>query len=145
MGQMYQAMAVREMGTNEAPEVESATELEPEPGAPRLGRRFLRKLLSKRATAEQLEAAELVVSELVTNAIRHASTRDRIRLEIGLRLDRSVYVAVTDSSRRLPVLRWVDPQKAAGGWGLHLVARLSRRWGTDTLAAGKRVWSVIAA
>ncbi|WP_460527036.1 ATP-binding protein [Flindersiella endophytica] len=138
-------MAVREINTNEAAKVESATELEPESGAPRNGRRFLRALLSKRATAEQLEAAELVVSELVTNAVRHVSTPGRIRLEIGLLLDRSVYVAVTDSSQRLPSLRWVDPHKDAGGWGLHLVAQLSRRWGADTLAAGKRVWSVIAA
>lgn len=143
---MYQATATRETSTNGAAEVESATELEAEPGAPRSGRRFLRELLSKRATAEQVEAAELVVSELVTNAVQHAgSPGNRIRLEIGLRLDRSVYIAVTDGSRRRPVLRWLDPQEAAGGWGLHLVAQLSRRWGTDTLAAGKRVWSVIAA
>jgi anti-sigma regulatory factor (Ser/Thr protein kinase) len=142
---MSQATALRERGTNQAAEVESSTELEPEPGASRHGRRFLRDLLSNRATAEQLEAAEVVVSELVTNAVRHAWTPDRIRLEIGFRLDRSVYVAVTDSSWRLPVLRWVDPQQEAGGWGLHLVTQLSQRWGTDTLSAGKRVWSVVAA
>jgi anti-sigma regulatory factor (Ser/Thr protein kinase) len=142
---MRQATAVREIGTNEAAEVESTTELEREPGAPRNGRHFLRDLLSNRASAEQLEAAELVVSELVTNAVQHACPPGRIRLEVGFRLDRSVYVAVTDGSCRLPVLRWVDPQQDAGGWGLHLVAQLSQRWGADTLAAGKRVWSVIAA
>jgi anti-sigma regulatory factor (Ser/Thr protein kinase) len=129
----------------QAAEVEYATELAAEPTAPRDGRRLLRELLSNRTPARQVEAAELVVSELVTNAVQHACTPDRIRLEIGLRPDRSVYVAVTDRSRRLPVRRWGDPQRDAGGWGLHVVAQLSQRWGTDTLAAGKRVWSVVAA
>jgi serine phosphatase RsbU (regulator of sigma subunit)/PAS domain-containing protein/anti-sigma regulatory factor (Ser/Thr protein kinase) len=80
--------------------------------------------------------AELVVSELVTNAIRHASGPVRLRLirEGGLICE------VSDGSSTFP-----RPRRARsddeGGRGLMLVARLSRRWGTRPTDNGKIIWS----
>ncbi|MEU8587335.1 SpoIIE family protein phosphatase [Streptomyces sp. NPDC048664] len=83
--------------------------------------------------------AELVVSELVTNAIRYGGP------PIQLRLIRSTTVIceVSDSSSAAPHLRRARTFDE-GGRGLLLVAQLARRWGTRHEAAGKTIWAEIA-
>ncbi|MFI9100141.1 ATP-binding protein [Streptomyces fildesensis] len=79
----------------------------------------------------------LLVSELVTNAVRHASGA------VGLRLmwdERRLRIAVDDSSTVLPVVRPARPD-LPGGHGLNLVQRLSGGWGVVPRAGGKRVWA----
>ncbi|MEH0424428.1 SpoIIE family protein phosphatase [Streptomyces sp. B21-083] len=79
---------------------------------------------------------ELVVSELVTNAIRHAEAPIRLRLI----LNRSLICEVADGSSTAP-----HPRRARifdeGGRGLLLVAQLTDRWGTRQTPTGKIIWA----
>ncbi|MGW4160904.1 SpoIIE family protein phosphatase [Streptomyces sp. NPDC004788] len=79
---------------------------------------------------------ELVVSELVTNAIRHASG------PIGLRLirDRSLICEVSDSQHTSPHARYAGSEEE-GGRGLFMVAQLTEHWGTRYMPAGKTIWA----
>ncbi|MEU6196340.1 SpoIIE family protein phosphatase [Streptomyces sp. NPDC047061] len=79
---------------------------------------------------------ELILSELVTNAIRHG------RPPIGVRLlrDRSLICEVSDASTTSPHLRYAASTDE-GGRGLFLVAQLSERWGTRYTPAGKVIWA----
>ncbi len=86
--------------------------------------------------AEQAFAVELVLSELITNAIRHAAPPIRVRL---LR-DRSLICEVRDGSATSPHLRYATDTDE-GGRGLFLVAQLAERWGTRYPASGKVIWA----
>jgi serine phosphatase RsbU (regulator of sigma subunit)/PAS domain-containing protein/anti-sigma regulatory factor (Ser/Thr protein kinase) len=80
---------------------------------------------------------ELVVSELVTNAIRHASPPVRLRL---IRDERTLICEVSDASSTAPHLRRARVFDE-GGRGLLLVAQLTQRWGTRQTAVGKTIWA----
>ncbi|GAA3785702.1 hypothetical protein GCM10022403_020590 [Streptomyces coacervatus] len=79
---------------------------------------------------------ELVASELVTNAIRHATGPVRLRL---LR-DRALLCEVSDGSSTSPRLRRALTEDE-GGRGLFLVAQLTERWGTRYTPYGKVIWT----
>ncbi|MFJ3305903.1 SpoIIE family protein phosphatase [Streptomyces sp. NPDC086549] len=79
---------------------------------------------------------ELVASELVTNAIRHATGPVRLRL---LR-DRALICEVSDGSATSPRMRRPRSEDE-GGRGLFLVARLTERWGTRYTTDGKIIWT----
>jgi PAS domain S-box-containing protein len=85
-------------------------------------------------------ALELVVSELVTNAIRHGGPPIQLRLirDVG-----GVTCEVSDGSNSSPHLRRAQTYDE-GGRGLMLVAQLARRWGTRHRAVGKTIWAEIA-
>ncbi|MFE2089915.1 SpoIIE family protein phosphatase [Streptomyces sp. NPDC059460] len=94
--------------------------------------------------AEQLTAwglehltftTELILSELITNAIRYGTEPIRVRM---LR-DRSLVCEVSDGSSTAPHLRYAATTDE-GGRGLFLVAQLSERWGTRYTARGKVIW-----
>jgi PAS domain S-box-containing protein len=79
---------------------------------------------------------ELIVSELVTNAIRHAVGPIRLRL---IR-ERSLICEVFDSGDTAPHLR--HPRTTdEGGRGLLLVSQFARRWGTRFVPEGKVIWA----
>jgi anti-sigma regulatory factor (Ser/Thr protein kinase) len=83
----------------------------------------------------------LLVSELVTNALRHAGLgeRDFIQLSVRLRED-AVRVEVSDPGSGFdPSATPTDPQDAEG-WGLYLVSTLSDSWGVDTSGGETVVW-----
>jgi anti-sigma regulatory factor (Ser/Thr protein kinase) len=80
--------------------------------------------------------AELLVSELVTNAVLHARSATRVTIE---RDDTRVRISVCDDSPARPRLRDYGPD-AVTGRGLVIVDRLARRWGVDPSDAGKCVW-----
>jgi serine phosphatase RsbU (regulator of sigma subunit)/anti-sigma regulatory factor (Ser/Thr protein kinase) len=82
------------------------------------------------------ELAELLVSELVTNALRHASRPTTLT---ALLLDEIVTLAVSDADTPLPRLRKVSDADE-GGRGLQLVAMLAARWGARPTPDGKVVW-----
>ncbi|MEV4864084.1 ATP-binding SpoIIE family protein phosphatase [Streptomyces ossamyceticus] len=97
------------------------------------------------AATEQLAAwglddlaftTELIVSELVTNAIRHATGPVQLRL---LR-DRALICEVFDGSGTSPRLRRARTEDE-GGRGLFLVAQLTERWGTRYTPDGKIIWA----
>lgn len=79
---------------------------------------------------------ELVASELVTNAIRHATGPVQLRL---LR-DRALICEVYDGSGTSPRLRRARTEDE-GGRGLFLVAQLTERWGTRYTPEGKTIWT----
>lgn len=81
---------------------------------------------------EQLGDVRLLVSELVTNSLRHAglSAEDRIRLGV-LVSDEIVRVEVTDPGRGFAFDGRADDPKTVEGWGLYLVATLADRWGVE--------------
>ncbi|WP_121175527.1 SpoIIE family protein phosphatase [Streptomyces sp. 1114.5] len=79
---------------------------------------------------------ELILSELVTNAIRYGSGPIRVRL---LR-DRALICEVSDGSSTSPHLRYAATEDE-GGRGLFLVAQFADRWGTRYTATGKVIWT----
>jgi anti-sigma regulatory factor (Ser/Thr protein kinase) len=97
--------------------------------------------LADRLPARRLRDLRLLVSELVTNAVRHAGLRrgDRIRLVVRVG-DRDVRVEVHDPGRGF-ARRPPSPDPArASGWGLYLVEELADRWGVDCAGRGTCVW-----
>jgi anti-sigma regulatory factor (Ser/Thr protein kinase) len=91
------------------------------------------------------DTAALVLTELVSNAVRHASG-EGMRVTI-IRLDaRCVRVSVLDRDCTRPQMRTPDPDtEGVGGRGLLLVEALSASWGVDVLPGGKRVWADLEA
>ncbi|WP_237553466.1 MULTISPECIES: SpoIIE family protein phosphatase [unclassified Streptomyces] len=83
--------------------------------------------------------AELILSELITNAVRYGSPPIRVRLLH----DRGLICEVADGSSTAP-----HPRRAAatdeGGRGLFLVAQLASRWGTRYTARGKVIWAELS-
>lgn len=106
-------------------------------GAPGAARRFVRRLAW---VSEQREVVELLVSELVTNAVRHA--RGDIEVTIGAIIRGRIRVSIGDGSPSRPAIR--EP-KLEGGHGLRLVEALADRWGVDQRVGGKTVWFEILA
>jgi anti-sigma regulatory factor (Ser/Thr protein kinase) len=80
--------------------------------------------------------AELVVSELVTNAIRYGKPPIRLRLIH----DQSLICEVSDGNSTAPHLRRAHTDDE-GGRGLFLVAQLTDHWGTRYAARGKIIWA----
>ncbi|MGW1669730.1 SpoIIE family protein phosphatase [Streptomyces sp. NPDC002324] len=99
-----------------------------------------RKLATDQLTRWGLEEAvfvtELVVSELVTNAIRYGGAPIQLRL---IR-DRALICEVSDASSTSPHLRRARSFDE-GGRGLLLVAQLTDRWGSRPSGAGKTIWA----
>jgi anti-sigma regulatory factor (Ser/Thr protein kinase) len=79
---------------------------------------------------------ELLVSELVTNAVRHATGPIRVRLLH----DRTLICEVSDTSSTAPHLRRAVGMDE-GGRGLFLVAQLAQAWGTRYTPEGKVIWA----
>ncbi|KOV61346.1 SpoIIE family protein phosphatase [Streptomyces sp. MMG1121] len=100
----------------------------------------LRQAADDRLTAWGLEEAafvtELVVSELVTNAIRYGEPPIQLRL---IR-DRALICEVSDASSTSPHLRRAKAYDE-GGRGLLLVAQLTQRWGSRQTGLGKTIWA----
>ena len=85
-----------------------------------------------------LDSALLVVSELVSNAVRHGGGALALVLELTAG---RVTVSVTDGSTLVPRRR-VDPGE--GGRGLLLIEMLVERWGVADHDGGKRVWVLLS-
>ncbi|MFF7645645.1 SpoIIE family protein phosphatase [Streptomyces canus] len=99
-----------------------------------------RQAATEQLTAWGLEEAsfvtELVVSELVTNAIRYGEPPIQLRL---IR-DRTLICEVSDASSTSPHLRRAHVFDE-GGRGLLLVAQLTQRWGSRQTGSGKTIWA----
>ena len=110
--------------------------------APRAARAFVAETLRAwNVQADKVEAAQLVVSELVTNAVLHAPDSPTIRL--GLRLtDGAVRVLVSDGGPGEPDRRpHSDARTGETGRGVWLVDAFTERWGTERHGRdGKTVW-----
>ncbi|MCP9957504.1 serine/threonine-protein phosphatase [Streptomyces sudanensis] len=109
--------------------------LDPEDAAPGRARRLARRALERWDLEELTDSVELLVSEVVTNAVRYASRPVTLRL---LRTE-VLRCEVGDDSPQLPRQRRARDTDE-GGRGLFLVNRLARRWGATRLSTGKVVW-----
>ena len=109
--------------------------LEPQAQTAGRARRLIRQALRRWNLEDQLDAAELLVSEIVTNAVRYAERPITLRL---LRTD-VLRCEVGDDAPLLPRMRHAAPEEE-GGRGLYLVNRMAQRWGATRLGAGKVVW-----
>jgi anti-sigma regulatory factor (Ser/Thr protein kinase) len=103
-------------------------------------RHWLRTFLDSQVGGGQLDDAVLVVSELVTNALRHGLGDVVLRASVDQ--DASVRLSVTDSGPEQPRLLPADPHRI-GGVGLRIVDDLARSWGVSTFPGGKTTWAVI--
>jgi anti-sigma regulatory factor (Ser/Thr protein kinase) len=104
--------------------------------AARRARRFVGQTLRSWGCDAIVADAELLVSELVTNAILHARSPSTVTID---RDRRHVRVAVCDSSSAQPRVRDYGPT-AVTGRGMLLVDRIAERWGVDVNGGGKCVW-----
>lgn len=96
--------------------------------------------LDGRANAESLDDVRLLLSEIVTNAVRHSGAPPGATIGIAVSVTHGrVRAEVTDPGRGFEPRPRELPQLEAGGWGLHLVDRLADRWGVDR-GASVRVW-----
>ncbi|WP_099014790.1 SpoIIE family protein phosphatase [Streptomyces malaysiensis] len=102
-------------------------------------RRLARRALARWDLDDLTDAVELLVSEVVTNAVRYAERPITLRL---LRTD-VLRCEVGDDVPQLPRLRQARPSDE-GGRGLYLVNRMARRWGATRLSTGKVVWFELA-
>ncbi|WP_028813331.1 ATP-binding protein [Streptomyces flavidovirens] len=89
---------------------------------------------------DRIEVVVLLVSELVTNAHRHAGTDAWLHLKPtadGVRL------TVRDASPEQPAQRTPDLEADVGGFGLHILDHLATRWGVETHTDGKHIWAQV--
>ncbi len=105
---------------------------------PAAARRVIGALLPVWELSGLRETAELVVSELVTNAYLHAPGSDSFELEL-VRRENGVRLALADGSSIRPLLRELN-QEDPSGRGMALVAALASSWGAEDHHGGKRVW-----
>ena len=114
-----------------------------EPGAVRSARAAVRGQLHGWGLDCLADLAALLVSELVTNSMRHATGPIGVRLVRPAALDGALLVEVSDPLPDPPRERVARPEDE-NGRGLQLVAGSSRRWGTRPGTNGKTVWFELA-
>ncbi|MDJ0343427.1 SpoIIE family protein phosphatase [Streptomyces sp. H10-C2] len=98
-------------------------------------RRFTRATLTSWGLPSLCEVSELLVSELVSNALLHTGMPTELRLF----RDRVLTLEVADTDSHAPRLRRVS-ENDEGGRGMYLVNKLAHRWGSRTTHQGKVVW-----
>lgn len=110
--------------------------LAPDPRAAKTARDHTVATLRDWGLDDSVDLAELLVSELVTNAIRYANSPSHLTLRRGRS---ALYVEIADGDSRVP--RLLHPTADdEGGRGLQLVAELATHWGARPTRTGKTVW-----
>ena len=85
-----------------------------------------------------METLRLLVTELVTNSVKHTAART---IELTVRVGRSaVLTEVSDAGPGFDPQKTRSPSNDHTGWGLFLVERLAERWGVDKDGGATRVW-----
>ena len=110
--------------------------------APKIARTYVRDAVRERGLSrQQLGDLDLLVSEIVTNAVRHAGTD--IEVAVQCRSD-AVAVEVRDFGPGVPEPR-APSSAAVGGWDYSLLRSISARWGVIDADPGKIVWFELSA
>jgi anti-sigma regulatory factor (Ser/Thr protein kinase) len=112
--------------------------LAPVPTSARQARRFVSDTLAQWGDEPYVEAASLLVSDLVTNAVLHAGSAVEVVVGHDGR-HANLRIEVHDSSLRSPRMGGFDLD-ATSGRGLALVDAISDRWGVENDADGKKIW-----
>jgi anti-sigma regulatory factor (Ser/Thr protein kinase) len=104
-------------------------------------RSWLASFLNERDVEDATRGdAALVVSELVTNALRHGEGPTVLRVALTATV---VQLSVTDSGDGVPRMLPPEPGRV-GGLGLVVVERLTTEWGVASFPGGKTVWALLA-
>jgi anti-sigma regulatory factor (Ser/Thr protein kinase) len=111
----------------------------PSVDAPRRSRAFIREHLDEWGASHCEHEAVLVVSELVTNVVRHAHTEIHLHAEWDAA---TLRVEVRDGSSVLPAIADLEDEH---GRGLRLVQQLASAWGVEQRDDGKAVWFTVDA
>lgn len=110
------------------------------PVAPRMARAALDDL-ARQLNERAAEDARLLISELVTNSIRHGGLRDGAPVSVHISLrDHTLRVEVTDRGQGfVGALRGKRDSAPGAGWGLAILERVAERWGISR-EDGTSVW-----
>jgi anti-sigma regulatory factor (Ser/Thr protein kinase) len=109
------------------------------PGAVAEARRWVASVAEDHLERGQAENLRLVISEIVTNALRHGSDGERIDLAVTPKPE-FLCVQVTDDGPGLVPRPRALETEAEGGFGLFFVEQLTRRWGVTRENKRTRVW-----
>jgi anti-sigma regulatory factor (Ser/Thr protein kinase) len=104
--------------------------------SPAAARRFTGERLVAWGYEEHCEVAQLLVSEIVTNAVRHGRSICILDLTAS---SEGIHVAVTDDGAGRPEVQHPSPDDVSGR-GLAIVEALASGWGVETVPSGKVVW-----
>lgn len=107
-------------------------------------RHVVRRAIPPDIPAEPQDILELLVSELVTNAVQHAPQSSTVTVEILRATHTLVRITVTDAGSPLPRPRRPADSRDENGRGLLLVEALAQAWGSRPIAGGKVVWCDVA-
>jgi anti-sigma regulatory factor (Ser/Thr protein kinase) len=107
-------------------------------GTPRAARHFVVQVLRDWNRDVEVEAAALLVSELVTNAVLHGHCHEST-LTVAELGDETVRVMVTDPAAVEPRVR-TGRNAEPGGHGMRIVDLVAQRWGCERCGDGKTVW-----
>jgi anti-sigma regulatory factor (Ser/Thr protein kinase) len=124
-----QAESTREATFSFVPEAASVPE----------ARRVARETAAPRMSPEQCSKLDMAVTEIVSNAIRHAGAEDDIVLAITPK-EGDLCVRVTDTGSGLVPAPGAISSEPGAGYGLFLVEQLTRRWGMTREGGKTRVW-----
>ena len=119
------------------PLLTATIDLPPEATSVPLARRLVRDVLRAWNAPHDLEDAELLVAEVVSNVVDHVGG-EVFTLELSLR-EGVLQVGVVDGSSIRPIVRELSLERERGR-GMQLVDRIADRWGADDHDGGKRVW-----
>ena len=138
--QVYAGAVDSVNGFRRAASAERRFELSRAASAASQARQFVDRLLRQQDVADvPRETAQLVTSELVTNALRHGAGKIELRLRL---LDAFLRIEVVDQGLgQAPAVRTEAPDES-GGWGLRIVDQLSAQWGV--FEGTTHVWADVA-
>jgi anti-sigma regulatory factor (Ser/Thr protein kinase) len=114
--------------------------LAPEPGSVAEARTKVCAALEPALADGMVQTLKLLVSEVVTNAVRHGSSAQPV--ELHAEWNSEVRVEVSDSGEGFTPTPRAGPLEEPGGFGLFLVGHLADRWGVET-NDGTTVWFVL--
>jgi anti-sigma regulatory factor (Ser/Thr protein kinase) len=114
--------------------------LRPESAA--AARRLVSDVLTAWQLPELIPDVQLVATELISNAVKHAPVFDTVELEL-IRNEGTVRVHVNDGSALRPMLR-AAPYDQTTGRGLRIIGAIAARWGVENRKGGKLVWAEVS-
>ncbi len=111
------------------------------PDSVRSARHFAREVLAESGVAdERSELAELLVSELASNAVKHATTNFTLAIDVK---DSTIRIEVSDTGSGQPTLKRPKPDQP-NGRGLLIVDNMADDWGTSVDGSTKTVWCILS-